>query len=720
LFRNQGGELVADGPGNVRLFPTDSDGQSAAYVSPSQKFDYSDDFALAKVGATIYMTQQSSGKLVQLNNTGNFVKEIVSNLPSASGMVANPKNGHLFIDDAGYYIFDVDPQAGTYKQFLQSVTVNSLAITPDGATLYAAEYYDNHVIGYDTSTGNSKFDSGPITGSPEGIALGTGRFARHLYVSTMDGTLLDIDLASRGQTVIANGGEASNCLTFDPNDDSLLVAQTDRIVRVRFPTGPAASFRIDAPASVLPGQPFVATVAAVDTDGRAIPGYTGTVRLTSSDAYPALLSSEYTFTPSDNSTHNFAAVLFTAGMQVLTARDTANPSLTGSATVVVHAAPATHLKITAPTATVAGSRLDLTAAALDFYGNADPTYTGTVTFTSTDSASGVVLPADYTFVGADKGAHIFSGGVTLLSAGSRTIAVTDKANPNFTASVSLLVMPAPATHLLFAAPSAAVAGTPFAVTVTALDPYGNADSNYTGSVTFRSTDTHPGVLPSDYTFSSADTGTHTFAGVTLFTALPQMLTVQDTGNGSLTVTAAITVNPAPPSQLVILAPATTVTRSPFSITVTVFDPYGNLETNYTGTIKFSSSDSTALLPSDYTYMLADRGTHNFGVVLFALGDQTLTLIDKANGVVGIATITVQSPPAPPGGGRRGSGSTGTNTDSLPALSAPSGTQTVLSDWFFASVNDETTVAARPQNTHKALDVVYGTHAYSWASKSSSR
>src|SRR5712692_10245097 len=50
LFRNQGGELVTDGSGNVRLFPTDSDGQSAAYISPGQSFDYGDALALAKVG----------------------------------------------------------------------------------------------------------------------------------------------------------------------------------------------------------------------------------------------------------------------------------------------------------------------------------------------------------------------------------------------------------------------------------------------------------------------------------------------------------------------------------------------------------------------------------------------------------------------------------------------------------------------------------------------
>src|SRR5207245_8098095 len=137
------------------------------------------------------------------------------------------------------------------------------------------------------------------------------------------------------KTMIATGGQRGDFLTIDPNDESLLVTQTDRIVRVKFPTGPAISLRVDAASSVLPGQPFVATVTAVDADGRVATGYTGTVKFTSSDAYPALLSPDYTFTPSDNSMHNFAAVFFTAGTQMLIARDTANPALTGSAQVVV-------------------------------------------------------------------------------------------------------------------------------------------------------------------------------------------------------------------------------------------------------------------------------------------------------------------------------------------------------------------------------------------------
>ena len=176
-----------------------------------------------------------------------------------------------------------------------------------------------------------------------------------------------------------------------------------------------------------------------------------------------------------------------------------------------------------------------------------------------------------------------------------------------------------------------------------------------------------------------------------------MLTAQDTANGSLTASAAITVSAAPASQFVIVAPASTVARSPFSITVTVFDPYGNLATNYTGTVTFASSDPTpALLPSDYTYTLGDKGTHNFGVVFFTRGDQTLIVKDTVSGVTGTVTVTVTSPGAPPGGRERGPRTPTMTAGMAPTLDRQSAQQIALLDRLFSSlsVRDPTFVLTR--------------------------
>jgi hypothetical protein len=54
----------------------------------------------------------------------------------------------------------------------------------------------------------------------------------------------------------------------------------------------------------------------------------------------------------------------------------------------------------------------------------------------------------------------------------------------------------------------AVSGTPFDVTVTAVDSSGNIDTAYQGTVTFSTTDPDSGaVLPADYTFPRASAAT---------------------------------------------------------------------------------------------------------------------------------------------------------------------------------------------------------------------
>jgi hypothetical protein len=66
-----------------------------------------------------------------------------------------------------------------------------------------------------------------------------------------------------------------------------------------------------------------------------------------------------------------------------------------------------------------------------------------------------------------------------------------------------------------------------------LDPYGNTDTKYRGTVTFTSTDTDPGVaLRADYTFQPGDMGSVTFpGGVKLITAGGQTVTATDTVSG---------------------------------------------------------------------------------------------------------------------------------------------------------------------------------------------
>jgi hypothetical protein len=204
------------------------------------------------------------------------------------------------------------------------------------------------------------------------------------------------------------------------NPPSLVVTYTP-------PSPPAAQLVVSVPSSATAGSPFDLTVTAVDSNGNVITGYSGTVTFSSTDAYPAVLPADYTFTSSDQGTHTFTGgvALFTAGAQTLTAQDTVTSSFTGSAPVAVVAAPASQLLVTAPATAVSGTAFDVALAALDPYGNVDMTYGGTVTWTSSDADPGIILPADYTFQPTDNGMVRFPAGMTLITLGSQTLTATD-------------------------------------------------------------------------------------------------------------------------------------------------------------------------------------------------------------------------------------------------------------------------------------------------------
>jgi hypothetical protein len=87
------------------------------------------------------------------------------------------------------------------------------------------------------------------------------------------------------------------------------------------------------------------------------------------------------------------------------------------------------------------------------------------------------------------------------------------------------------------APAEVVAGQPFTITVTALDPQGNTASTFTGFIRFSSSD-HMAMLPPNYHFVASDGGVATFT-VTLRTAGAEQLQVDTVGTpdwrGSVTV-----------------------------------------------------------------------------------------------------------------------------------------------------------------------------------------
>jgi hypothetical protein len=469
------------------------------------------------------------------------------------------------------------------------------------------------------------------------------------YTGTVHFTSSDCQAALPANSTLTNGTGSFSATLKTAGTQSLTATDTvtssitGSQLGITVNAAAADHLAIAAPASSTSGVAFSITVTAQDPFNNTATTYLGTVRFTSSDT-SATLPGNYSFTAADNGAHTFAngVTLQSTGLQTVTATDTATSTITGTASVnVVAPAQATHLAVSAPGSTTAGAGFTITVTALDASNNTVPNYRGTIHFTSSDTHAGVVLPVDYTFVAADNGVHMFSSGVTLVSAGSQTVTATDTANSTITGSATVTVNPASASTFVVAGfPSPVTAGSAGTFTVTAKDTYGNTATGYSGTVHFTSSDGQA-ALPANSTLTN---GTGSFSA-TLKTAGTQSLTATDLVTSTITGSqSGITVNPAAASTLTVTgfpSPVTAGTAGTF--TVTAKDPYGNTATGYSGTVHFTSSDAQAALPAN---SMLTNGTGSFSATLKTAGTQSLTATDSVtSSITGSQTGITVNPAA---------------------------------------------------------------------------
>jgi hypothetical protein len=286
-----------------------------------------------------------------------------------------------------------------------------------------------------------------------------------------------------------------------------------------------------------------------------------------------------------------------------------------------------HLELHYPTAR-SGAPQVFTVSARTASGGLVGSYRGTVHFSSSDPNA--ILPDDYTFNAADNGQHSFAG--VLFNVGTDSITVTDNSPAPFADAPAIVVTPR--SFSLSDFPSEVTAGDTDDFTVVALDYFGNVATGYAGKVHFTSTDAKAG-LPANYTFTADDAGTHSFSA-TLFTAGTQSLTVSDTlaPTSSKGTEDGILVDPAAVSTFIVSGyPSSTKAGDAHNFTVTAKDAFGNTATNYTGTVHFSSSDTSpnASLPPDGTLT---NGVGTFSATLVTAGTRSITVTDTATGVTG--------------------------------------------------------------------------------------
>jgi hypothetical protein len=188
----------------------------------------------------------------------------------------------------------------------------------------------------------------------------------------------------------------------------------------------------------------------------------------------------------------------------------------------------------------AGDTVTVTVTALDPLNRPDPTYRGTVHFTSTDLQA--VLPVNYTFTASDSGQHSFD--LTLKTAGVKRVVVNDTTKVRVIGRVAVTVVAGAATHFAVTNfPLSAKVNRPYAFTVTALDQFGNRATSYLGTVTISSNGSVKiagagpvAPAPVTYTFRPFEKGRHLFRATFTAPGTGLSLTVTDQADATITGT----------------------------------------------------------------------------------------------------------------------------------------------------------------------------------------
>jgi len=382
-------------------------------------------------------------------------------------------------------------------------------------------------------------------------------------------------------------------------------------------------------------------------------------------------------------------------------------TLSGQASLMVTGgAAATHFSVTAPANATAGTTFNITVTALDASNNVVTSYAGTVHFTSSDAQA--VLPANSALLNG-----VITLPAVLHTAGAQTITATDTVTASITGTsgtVTVAGATGAALAITKSGPATATLNTQahYMIVITNNGPA--AATGVTMNDPIPGPNNPPGLdaaVPG--CFISNQIETTIFAVGCSFSAplaagasitIPYHVTYMS--NGTFTNTATVsgtnntgtnnsasvttTVGGAAATHFSVTAPGTAAPGTAFNITVTALTAANATATGYTGTVHFTSSDGSAVLPVNSTLT---NGVGTFQATLNAVGNQTITATDTvtasitgASGAINVSTAaTVQLAVLTAGTGTGTVTGNGINCVSGSAnacmASLPAGTQVVL-------------------------------------------
>ena len=419
---------------------------------------------------------------------------------------------------------------------------------------------------------------------------------------------------------------------------------------------------------------FVGTVT-VDTNGTttAITWTLDTGNGTFNDGGASVDTATYEFVAGDN------------GVAVLTLADsseeTININVSGGGktddntegSLVVNPSGIDHFLISLDGSGVAGTAENIVITANDANSSALTDYVGTITLDTTGTAGTI------TWANSDGNGTFNDGGAAVDTAtytfdgddnGTVTLTLTDTRAETFNISVSgdsktddnsegdLAITPDTIDHFVISHDSEAEAGVAEDVSVTAKDNYDNTITDYTGQIIADTNGTATAITwalsTGDGTFNddgaSVDTSTYTYAAsdngvvvLNLTDTASETVDIAITGDGQSddNTEGNLVVGSGAINKFVISHDGNATAGDAENVSVTAYDIYNNIKTNYTGTITIDSNGTanaiTWALSSGYGTFLdggasVDTATYTFvsvdnGVATFTITDTNAETID---------------------------------------------------------------------------------------------
>jgi hypothetical protein len=286
-----------------------------------------------------------------------------------------------------------------------------------------------------------------------------------------------------------------------------------------------------------------------------------------------------------------------------------------------------------------GEPIPVMITAVDKSGNIVTGYSGSNSLTD---STGSISPTVANFLHGE-----WSGPVTVIHAAIGVVISTSGGGKMGT-SAGFNTLPTGFDHFAFSSISSPkTAGTPFDVSISAVDVNGNVVSSFEGaailSVTAPGT-INPGSTSgfSNGVWSGSITLTRSGEGLSI--------TATDPVTGKSGSSEIFSVNAGALSSFTIIGYPTTVTSGQSfgsnNVVVRAYDFWGNIKTDYSGKVWFTSNDPQAVLPyyasnHAYTFTSGDSGTHTFAGTGFILRTKGTSIkVSATNGSVSVSSSNI--------------------------------------------------------------------------------